>query len=63
MSGRCNLADCFVALYDAHVFYYGEFGEVPEWLIGPVSKTGVPYWVPRVRIPPSPLSVTESRVS
>ena len=30
-------------------------GEVPEWPNGPVSKTGVPFGVPRVRIPPSPL--------
>ena len=30
-------------------------GEVPEWLIGPVSKTGVVARSPRVRIPPSPL--------
>src|SRR5262249_30937010 len=30
------------------------FGEVPEWSIGPVSKTGVRATVPRVRIPPSP---------
>src|SRR5439155_3155734 len=29
-------------------------GEVPEWLIGPVSKTGVVARSPRVRIPPSP---------
>ena len=29
-------------------------GEVPEWSIGPVSKTGVPSRVPWVRIPPSP---------
>src|SRR5262245_49285920 len=29
-------------------------GEMPEWLIGPVSKTGVPARVPRVRIPLSP---------
>jgi hypothetical protein len=29
-------------------------GEVPEWSIGPVSKTGVPARVPWVRIPPSP---------
>src|SRR5258706_5386550 len=28
---------------------------MPEWLIGPVSKTGVPVRVPRVRIPLSPL--------
>ena len=32
------------------------FGEVPEWSNGPVSKTGVPFGVPRVRIPPSPLN-------
>ena len=31
-----------------------ERGEVPEWSIGPVSKTGVPLRVPWVRIPPSP---------
>ena len=30
-------------------------GEVPEWSNGPVSKTGVPAMVPRVRIPTSPL--------
>src|SRR5207237_1283733 len=30
--------------------------EVPEWPIGPVSKTGVVAISPRVRIPPSPLS-------
>src|SRR5262249_24178738 len=30
-------------------------GEMPEWLIGPVSKTGVRASVPRVRIPLSPL--------
>src|SRR5262245_49635937 len=30
-------------------------GEVPEWPIGPVSKTGVDASLPRVRIPPSPL--------
>ena len=29
-------------------------GEVPEWSIGPVSKTGVRASVPWVRIPPSP---------
>ena len=32
-------------------------GEVSEWLKEPVSKTGVPFGVPRVRIPPSPLKV------
>ena len=32
-----------------------EFGEVSEWLKEPVSKTGVPLGVPRVRIPPSPV--------
>src|SRR5438874_13785493 len=32
------------------------FGEVPEWPIGPVSKTGVGASLPRVRIPPSPLA-------
>ncbi len=32
-----------------------ELGEVSEWLIEPVSKTGVPVRVPRVRIPPSPM--------
>ncbi len=32
-----------------------ELGEVSEWLIEPVSKTGVPVRVPRVRIPPSPI--------
>src|SRR5262249_25642963 len=31
-------------------------GEVPEWPIGPVSKTGVGAILPRVRIPPSPLT-------
>src|SRR5207253_6520091 len=31
-------------------------GEVPERSNGPVSKTGVRATVPRVRIPPSPLS-------
>ena len=31
-------------------------GEVPEWLIGPVSKTGVVARSPRVRIPPSPFT-------
>ena len=30
-------------------------GEVPEWTIGTVSKTVVALWLPRVRIPPSPL--------
>ena len=29
-------------------------GEVPEWLNGPVLKTGVRASVPWVRIPPSP---------
>jgi hypothetical protein len=29
-------------------------GEVPEWSIGPVSKTGDPARDPWVRIPPSP---------
>lgn len=29
-------------------------GEVSEWLIELVSKTSVPFTVPRVRIPPSP---------
>src|SRR5262245_64200073 len=32
-------------------------GEVPERPIGPVSKTGVAAMLPRVRIPPSPLSM------
>lgn len=36
-------------------------GEVPEWPNGPVSKTGVPFGVPRVRIPPSPLAIQPSR--
>ena len=40
--------------YRAH----GSFGEVPEWSNGPVSKTGVPFWVPRVRIPASPPGIT-----
>jgi hypothetical protein len=29
-------------------------GEMPEWSIGAVSKTVVPFGVPRVRIPLSP---------
>ena len=29
-------------------------GEVAEWLMAPVLKTGVPERVPGVRIPPSP---------
>src|SRR5262249_19849171 len=37
-------------------------GEMPEWLIGPVSKTGVAARLPRVRIPLSPL-VNVSRIS
>lgn len=36
------------------------FGEVPEWPIGPVSKTGVAATRPRVRIPPSPFFFTFS---
>lgn len=39
-------------------------GKMPEWSIGTVSKTVVPVWVPRVRIPlfpqttnPKPLQV------
>ena len=31
-------------------------GEVSERLKEPVSKTGVPFGVPRVRIPPSPIA-------
>jgi hypothetical protein len=31
-------------------------GEMPEWSIGAVSKTVVPFAVPRVRIPLSPPS-------
>jgi hypothetical protein len=31
-----------------------EPGEVAEWLMAPVLKTGVPERVPGVRIPPSP---------
>ncbi len=30
-------------------------GEVREWLNRPVLKTGIPFGVSRVRIPPSPL--------
>jgi hypothetical protein len=30
------------------------YGEVAEWLMAPVLKTGVPERVPGVRIPPSP---------
>ncbi len=33
----------------------GTAGEVSEWLKEPVSKTGVPVRVPRVRIPPFPV--------
>lgn len=33
----------------------GKPGEVTEWPIVPVSKTGEPARVPRVQIPPSPL--------
>ena len=33
-------------------------GEVPEWLNGPVLKTGVRASVPWVRIPPSPPYIT-----
>ncbi len=33
---------------------FGAAGEVPEWLNGPVLKTGVRASVPWVRIPPSP---------
>ena len=29
-------------------------GEVAEWLNAPVLKTGMPFGVSRVRIPPSP---------
>ena len=29
---------------------------MPEWSIGTVSKTVVPLWVPRVRIPVFPLN-------
>jgi hypothetical protein len=30
------------------------YGEVAEWLMAPVLKTGVPERAPGVRIPPSP---------
>src|SRR5215208_5136168 len=36
-------------------------GEVPEWSIGPVSKTGVAARLPRVRIPPSPFDPIHPR--
>ena len=34
---------------------------MPEWSNGPVSKTGVPSRVPRVRIPVSPLAAVPAR--
>ncbi len=37
-----------------YVVNYGVNGEVREWLNRPVSKTGIPFGVSRVRIPPSP---------
>lgn len=37
----------------------GKPGEVTEWPIVPVSKTGEPARVPRVQIPPSPLGLLE----
>ena len=37
-------------------------GEVPEWLKGPVLKTGVRASVPWVRIPPSPPNIVFYRV-
>ena len=36
-----------------------EFGKMPEWPNGTVSKTVVRVTVPRVRIPLSPLNVTD----
>ena len=37
------------------------YGEVPEWSNGAVSKTVVPFGVPRVRIPPSPHAIEAPR--
>jgi hypothetical protein len=34
-------------------------GQVSEWLKEPVSKTGIPVRVSRVRIPPCPLQYRE----
>lgn len=36
-------------------------GELPEWSIGADSKSVVPFGVPGVRIPHSPLTTKESR--
>ena len=38
-----------------------QHGEVSEWLIELVSKTSVPFTVPRVRIPPCPFSDLETQ--
>jgi hypothetical protein len=37
------------------------FGEVAEWLMAPVLKTGIPERVSGVRIPPSPPRSLERR--
>lgn len=37
------------------IFYFSAPGQVSEWLKEPVSKTGIPARVSRVRIPPCPL--------
>jgi hypothetical protein len=51
-------AGAVATMYDA------SFGEVSEWLMEPVSKTGVRATVPRVRIPPSPVRLQRTvRVS
>ena len=38
----------------AYDIYFKSTGEMPEWSIGPVSKTGVGLRLPRVQIPVSP---------
>src|SRR5258708_24965208 len=45
--------------YSARRTVAGRTGGVPEWLKGPVSKTGVGASLPWVRIPPPPLLTAE----
>lgn len=58
------LVAIMVREYPANAVLWSALGEVPEWPIGPVSKTGVGAILPRVRIPPSPFflhaSVTQA---
>ena len=52
-----SVPSCFCNYSQNRYIYAFKTGELPEWSIGADSKSVVPFGVPGVRIPHSPLEI------